>query len=472
MHQTHNYNRYYNYFFAFVVIVFTCIKISHLSLPYFWDELGVYAQGAVHQYNHGISLMPASLDPNISRGHPLLLTVLNATALKLFGNKPLVAHSFQLLIAITLLCSVYHYTAQFYNRLTGLVAAAILAFQPVFISQSILVLPEVTLALFLFLALVNYIVGRYTLFALFCSLAILTKESAVVLPAAMLTYAIVRWLATNQTNEAFSLKNLLLTIAPYIIFGLFLAAQKIQNGWFFFPYHYDNAGFSIHETLTKLKDFIEFLIQRQNRYWWKNILIASAVLAILRGRISASLLQKGIVAPSIIFIVSFLAFSSLSFYMERYVLVLLVLLAILTAAALATILRHKLPVAIATLLLIYVANMRYASDDIWRNDIDMGYIKHIHTLQQAVNYCANTTGGKDLIFSNFPGYFAINFAESGYINKTELIRGCREMTDSLKYIIISNPGAPVNFEEKYNSTEVACFKDGYAEARVYRLKLK
>lgn len=467
-----NNKRYFSYFFAVVVVVFGAVKLNHLSLPYVWDELGVYAQGAVYQFQHGISLMPASLDTEISRGHPLLLTTLSATAMKLFGCTPFVAHSFQLFIAVILLCCVYYYTSIFYNKLTGLVAATILAFQPVFVSQSILVLPEVTLALLLFLAMVNYVNHRYGYFALFCSLAILTKESAVVLPATMLTYALLRRLFTRHNYEAFTLKNLLLTVTPFFVFGVFLVVQKIQNGWFFFPYHLDNTGLSITDTLTKFKDFTVFLFNDQGRYWWIAILIAGPIAAALRGGISTALLKKGIAMPAVLFMISFLAFSSLSFYMERYVLVVLILLTILTAAALVSALKHKLPVAIATLLLVYVALVRYASNDYWRNDTDMGYIKHIQTLQQAINYCAKATRGNDYVFSNFPGYFAINFMESGYINKPELIRGCTAMTDSLKYIIITKPGAWVKFEDKYKPTEVAYFKDGYAEARVYQVTPK
>ncbi|HLP21134.1 MAG TPA: glycosyltransferase family 39 protein, partial [Chitinophagales bacterium] len=205
----------YNYLLAVVLIAFAALKFNDLFLPYFWDELGVYAQCAVYQYHHGISLMPASLPDYISRGHPLFLTVINASVMKLFGTAVYVPHFLHLFIAILLLLAVYKYTTRYFNRLTGLVAVVILAAQPIFITQSIFLLPEVLLSLLMFYSLISYFEKKYILFGLFASLAILTKESAVVLPVVVFSYSVLKWLVTRTGNDAFKPVNLLATFMPY-----------------------------------------------------------------------------------------------------------------------------------------------------------------------------------------------------------------------------------------------------------------
>ena len=195
----------YNWLFAVLLLLFIALKFNDLFLPYFWDELGVYAQCAVYQYHHGLSLMPVSVPAEYSRGHPLLLTFLNALMMKIFGTGVWVPHSFHLLISIALLIAVYSYTAKYFNRLTGLVSAVLLVTQPIFLSQSILLLPEVLLSLFLFLSLVTYFEKKYFLFGVFASLAVLTKESAVVLPCVVLAYSVLLFLFLQVLMKFFFL---------------------------------------------------------------------------------------------------------------------------------------------------------------------------------------------------------------------------------------------------------------------------
>ncbi|HWB62125.1 MAG TPA: glycosyltransferase family 39 protein, partial [Chitinophagales bacterium] len=153
--------------FAGVLVALFIFKWNDLHLPYFWDELGVYTQAADYQYHHGISLMPASVPAWLSRGHPLFFVALSASVLKLFGENVFAAHLFSLFISSVLLFVVYRKTTKYFDSLTALVAVMLLAIQPLFLAQSALVLPEITLALFVLLALTAYYEKRFALFALF-----------------------------------------------------------------------------------------------------------------------------------------------------------------------------------------------------------------------------------------------------------------------------------------------------------------
>ncbi|MGK3893880.1 phospholipid carrier-dependent glycosyltransferase, partial [Enterococcus faecium] len=79
-----------------------------------------------------------------------------------------------------LLLAIYLKLSSFFSPLAGFLSAVVLAVQPVFVAQSGFILPEVCLALFVLLALCFYYEERFwlfALFALFASMAILTKES-------------------------------------------------------------------------------------------------------------------------------------------------------------------------------------------------------------------------------------------------------------------------------------------------------
>ena len=97
----------YHLIFIAAIACLIVFKWSDLSLPYFWDELGVYTQAADYQVQHGISLAPASVPPVLSRGHPLLFTCMNAIVRRVFGEQVMVAHVFCFFIAVLLLAVIY-----------------------------------------------------------------------------------------------------------------------------------------------------------------------------------------------------------------------------------------------------------------------------------------------------------------------------------------------------------------------------
>ena len=43
-----------------VLLPFWTYKLRDLSLPYFWDELGVYGRAAVYLHDHALGLLPSN----------------------------------------------------------------------------------------------------------------------------------------------------------------------------------------------------------------------------------------------------------------------------------------------------------------------------------------------------------------------------------------------------------------------------
>ena len=89
------------------ILVFMVSKRHDIRTPYHWDEMGVYVPAAFQMKDtHHISLLPGSIAPLYSRGHPLLFTFCNATVFKLFGETITVGHLFALSLAIITLVAI------------------------------------------------------------------------------------------------------------------------------------------------------------------------------------------------------------------------------------------------------------------------------------------------------------------------------------------------------------------------------
>ncbi|MBC8048286.1 MAG: glycosyltransferase family 39 protein, partial [Fimbriimonadaceae bacterium] len=223
---------------ALVLIIFILFKIDAITLPYFWDELGVYSRAALHLHDHGLSLLPKDLPPELSRGHPMLFSFIYGLSFTLFGDTILTGHITTLFISIVFIIALYLiFKDQFQNKYFALAAASIVLIQPIFVAQSVMVLPEVMLALFMILSLYFFSKQKYILYMLFSSAAILVKETAIIIPIVVFTAnAIILFARENSLKEIFKLKYFSAFI-PLAVFGGFLFIQKQQNGWYFFPYH-------------------------------------------------------------------------------------------------------------------------------------------------------------------------------------------------------------------------------------------
>ena len=164
--------------FTLSLLLFTVYQSKYIPTAYFWDELGVYIPAAQHMNDAGsISLLPSSLDPLYSRGHPLLYTFLNASVFHFFGDRVAVAHTLALIISLLVLVSFYFIISNLLSKKVAFFSCLLLAVQPLFISMALLSLPEMCLCFFLLWAVWSLIKNYGLLFALMSTLAILTKES-------------------------------------------------------------------------------------------------------------------------------------------------------------------------------------------------------------------------------------------------------------------------------------------------------
>ncbi len=222
------------------------LHASVLRLPYFWDEAGYYIPAAYDFYRRG-RLIPVSTLPT---GHTPLLMVYLALLWKLFGFSTLVTRSGMILVAAATVFATLALGQRVTRREAAMEAALLLALSPLFFAQSSLAQLDLPAALFTTLAIYELLVGGWGGFAVAASLAVMTKETAVIflLPAAL--YA---WRRHEFARRRVWM-SLLTPLAPLLL-------------WTAYYHHYTgfwtgNASYlqyNLYSTLTPAHIFTGFL---------------------------------------------------------------------------------------------------------------------------------------------------------------------------------------------------------------------
>jgi 4-amino-4-deoxy-L-arabinose transferase-like glycosyltransferase len=428
-----------------LVALFFLFKLQHLQLPYFWDELGVYSRAALHMFDHQISLLPDAIPPELSRGHPLLCAVIFAIGYRILGPQVWAGHLIALLWSCGLLLLLYRMTRYLFEQKTALLACALLAVQPVFIAQSSMVLPEIMLAFFCTAAVHAYFQERFWQVALFSSFAILTKETAVVLPVSLGLPILLTMLRHGISRK--KLTELSLISVPLLIWGIFLLIQKMQNGWFFFPLHTGYVSFSLQDIVSRISYYLSFLGKGQGRYLWTAVTIAAAVLflrnnaRLLKEKASAFMAAEPERSPVVIILLYTavsLAVSALNFHLARYILLVMPVLCCLIAAQIMYVINNFKTVRLQYLLLPFLAvSFFYYKGDIFNIDADMGYADIVAAQQNIVTRLNQHADASAIIGADFPVAHGLMDKRAGYSAFSyETVLGCGN--NKADYVITSS----------------------------------
>lgn len=247
----------YELILAILIVGFTIFQWDALHLPYFWDELAYYARAALYQHDHNISLLPNSLPPELSRGHPLLFSALQGAWFSLLGTSLFAGHLFPFLLSISTVWILFIFLKKLMrSSFLALMGSTTLLVQPLFVAQSALILPEVALTLFSICTVFFYFKEKWWLSILFGCAAVLTKETGFIIPLTILLLDIF-----NHGNMVRSLKF----ASPLIVLAVFFIIQRIQQGWFFFPFHVELISFSLMNFIQEVVKSCYFFFVAQGR---------------------------------------------------------------------------------------------------------------------------------------------------------------------------------------------------------------
>ena len=464
-------------------------KLPHLNVPYFWDEAWVYAPAVQEMYKNGLGLLPSSLPPELSRGHPLLFHFLGALWLKIFGTGFTSVHSYPLFISVLLLFAVYNFGKTFFSPAVGLSASLLLAVQPVFLSQSAMLLPEVMMALWTVLTLQAYLKENKITFIVFATLMLLTKESGIVLLAALGCWVLFEnaYLKKKKIwNKEIIMSSLLLAV-PVCLVSVFFIIQYFQNGWFLYPEHVGMLTINWKDFHEKLLIVYGFLLQGQGRYLlfisfflsvsflWKSLnyiekilvpiiyltatyilfniwgaddKIAIVLLLILFAKLFQLIFIKVYKENAItgkvlslmgLFVFMYFIFCQLNFLSLRYLILILPVIFIIVYGLLFRILESKKWIFIIMVVLSTANCFRQITKYDMVGDFNMSYLDAIKTQQEAVKYCEENNLYQNKIFTSFILNNALNHTSAGYLSSAKNFSGVTDtLTGTVEYCLFTN----------------------------------
>ena len=310
----------YEFLFFLALLFFVLIKLNDLLLPFWWDELGCYAPGAFTMADtKHIGILPSCLAPNWSWGHPLLFYFCNAVVFNIFGETYIVGHSFAMIIAIITLVVFFLFAQRVFNAKTAFFSAILLMLHPNFYTCSVMTTPEMMLALFTIIAVWGIVSDRWWLYAIGGSLAMLTKESGIVIPGFALLIVFIDAIRLRDYFSVSRFRVFLLSIVPLLVFLLFLVIQKIQNGWFLQPEHIGNMNFGWDYTVPLGKRILAEMFFNFGKWLTGGTFLAGLLLCFFRKPLNIQLNARALwIFAGLCFFI--FLFSDVNIYVTRYIL--------------------------------------------------------------------------------------------------------------------------------------------------------
>ena len=405
---------------AAAILVFFLCKLGDVKIPYFWDEMGVYVPAALQMKDTGhISLLPGSITPLLSRGHPLLFDFSTALVFKIFGDSLTVGHFFALFLGIITLILFYFFGKAIFNRKVACIATVILSVQPVFFTLSVQLVPEMMLAFFTLGCFYGILKHKWILYAVSGSLAMLTKESAIVIPATAVIFLFTEALCEKNLFTWKRFRQLMLCITPFIVFGFFLILQKIQNGWFLFPEHVGYIHWDRESLLQGAGRLFRDIFTSQGRWLVGISFLAGIALSIYPKKTQPGLNRK-ILGTFALFILLAVVFADINYYLTRYILYVIPFVVLGGTYTVLNILerlfRHLNLIGWLAIILFcgFAVNRGHVNMFVSPDTCDMTYKEIVNISRDAVHW-AEKNLQYDTIEANFPISTCIEDPRYGYL---------------------------------------------------------
>lgn len=238
-------------------IIFVAIFLLHaplLRLPFFWDEAGYYVPAA-YDLAHSHSLIPHT---TIDTGHPPLPAAYLALWFGLSGWKPAVARIAMLLVAAFALTNVFLLARRLAGVGVAVASTIATAVYPIFFVQSSLAHADLPAAAFTLWGIRASTEKRIWISQLAFSLAVLSKETAIITPLALGVWEL---LANRREPLARRAARAGVWLTPLAALLGWLTYHHLQTGRFLGSAEF--YQYNVVHTLTPLR----FLLALVLRFW-------------------------------------------------------------------------------------------------------------------------------------------------------------------------------------------------------------
>jgi hypothetical protein len=401
------------------VLIFSLLQFYFdlFTLPYFWDELGVYSRAAIHLYEHGPGILPSALPDELSRGHPTLIPFLFGVVFKVFGCKVVVARLFAAAIYLVGVMYGYRILLLKLSPINAAIFTILIFIQPCFLSQSVLVLPEMPLMVATLMAVFYFLNKNYIGLCCALVLALFVKESAIILPFVIFFI--------DLLNQRFKLNSFVsIIVIPFALISSFFAVQYFQRGYVFYPLHTGLMKFEWYYIKERWDVFYDFVFIAQGR--WLMMLALPILLIVLYAKkikvafqnkqlFKAMPVKQTLLLFCLLFFIAGIVFSTLNYILGRYLIFIMVFQYIGCVVYLNGLLRQRVW---SYLLMVYLGfTGLWYSQRTGYTDVDFSYVEHIKSCQQAMNYLNVPLNKDTLVAMGFPLNICTWNPQSGYFKE-------------------------------------------------------
>lgn len=259
------------YSIIFVVIFF--LHAPLLRLPFFWDEAGFYVPAA-YDLTHTHTLIPRT---TLDTAHPPLPAAYLALWFSVSGWKPAVARIAMLLLAALALTNVFLLARRLAGTGVAVASTVATAVYPIWFVQSSLTHADLPAAAFTLWGIRSAIEKRLWTSQVAFSLAVLSKETAIITP---LAFAV--WELISQSDGPQSVKSRLAGCVVWLTPALPLAA------WFIYHHHVSGRYFggaefykyNVAQAVTPIRFFLALLLRLWHILGIMNMLALTGAMAV------------------------------------------------------------------------------------------------------------------------------------------------------------------------------------------------
>ncbi len=241
---------------AMLLTIFGVLLAIHgplLGLTYYWDEVGYYIPAA-RDFYHSWLLIPTSTLPE---GHTPLVMIYLGGVWHLINYSAWATRAAMALIAAATVTTLYSLGRRVSNREVAAWSALLLAISPVFFAQSTLAHLDLAAGLFTTMAILFLLEDQEWLFALTASLAILSKETAVIMLPVVWVFVAVKRRRRDSARRRYELSALAAIAVPLLPLAAWTLYYHHVTG-----YWTGNASYltyNLHSTLSPAHSLLSLL---------------------------------------------------------------------------------------------------------------------------------------------------------------------------------------------------------------------
>jgi 4-amino-4-deoxy-L-arabinose transferase-like glycosyltransferase len=406
------------YFLPLIIVLFVLTRLGNLNLPFYWDEAWSYATAVFDMHENGLAILPGDANPNLTRGHPLLFYFLAALWMKLFGTSLVAIHLFPLIISCIFLIALYKIALSLFNKESAIIAVLLFTLQSIFLAQSTLLLPEMMLALFTLLSFYFYYMKKWVWFSIFSILLVMTKETGMVLIAALFFDKILleKWFNRNSSRSwPLLIRELAVLCIPVVAFATFMILQKMHFGWFLYPEHLSMTILNPGAIIQRLTSFCTLLFLQHGKIVLLALALTGVILLVRKKAVSVK--QTHLLVFSCLFVLLYMLFSAVNFFTTRYLLSVLPFFFICGAWIISEMFAGRNPtrkfvVASLALIFAYHSFIGYKSEA----DVSLAYKNTVLVHKEAVHYAEEMQWQQKHLCTSFLMLYNLSDPNLGYLS--------------------------------------------------------